>query len=201
MQQAAATPIPIGVYLNPVGQRRVDFQTACAPRFGRLFVADGTEQATLLLAQQEVDLLVIDLERFEYSFDLSALGQLIALRGGARTLLVCPFTHAGWLGDLMAFGPCEYVISPLLDQDLCAQIAHGAPLPNEVPGQVGALLAASARLQQVIAEVDQFDQMADRICTALCELPGVVHASLFQLREMGDLELVAQFAPGGLNLT
>ncbi len=123
----------VGLFLNPVGQRRVAFQAVCAEQFERLFLADGTEQASALLAQQEVDLLVIDLERFDRSFDVDALGQLIVQRGSARTLVLCPFESAGWLPVLMAFGPISYAISPLPDGDLCKLLgAEGeATGPNE----------------------------------------------------------------------
>jgi diguanylate cyclase (GGDEF)-like protein len=201
--QDHSPPSQIGLYLNPMGQRRVDFQAACGTSFGRLFVADGTEQAAILLAQQPIDLLVIDLERFEHSFDLAALAELIARREGARTLLVCPFTNAGWLPDLMAAGPVEYAISPLLDQDLCALIAR--PVPAVAPDPAGAalraLVASGARLQQAIADVDQFDKLSAQVCEALCSLPGVTHASLFHMREMGELELEAQHSCTGFNLT
>ncbi len=102
-----SAPHPVGLYLNPEGQRRVDFQARYGDQFGKLYIADGTEQATDLLAREAVDLLVIDLERFEHSFDLLALGQLIESRAGARTLVLCPFTNAGWLPDLMARGSIE----------------------------------------------------------------------------------------------
>src|SRR4028119_964564 len=93
------------VSLNPVGKGRVGFQPGCGPQFGRLFLADGTEQAALLLAQQPIDLLVIDLERFDRSFDLASLGELISQRAHGRTFVICPFTNAGWLPELMARGP------------------------------------------------------------------------------------------------
>lgn len=194
----------IGLYLNPDGQRRVDFQGACGEQFGRLFVADGTEQAGLMLKQQAVDLLVIDLGRFEHSFDLAALGQLIAQRGGARTLLICPFSNASWLPDLMAFGPLEYLIAPLTDADLCRLVSAPAPTPagaDATASQLHALLGAGARLQQAIADVPDLFKMADQICTALCGLPGVVHASLFRMRDVGELDLEAQHSRGAYNLT
>ena len=194
----------IGLYLSPDGQRRVDFQAACGEQFGRLFLADGAEQASLLLTQQTVDLLVIDLERFEHSFDLAALGQLIVQRGGARTLLICPFTNAAWLPDLMAFGPLEYLIAPLIDTDLCRMVAAPAPPAADAEAtatQLHALLAASARLQQTIADVPDLSKMADQVCVALCSLPGVVHASLFRMRDVGELDLEAQHSRAGFNLT
>jgi diguanylate cyclase (GGDEF)-like protein len=202
-QHESLPPNAIGLYLNPVGQRRVDFQAACSEQFGRLFLADGTEQASILLAQQQVDLLVIDLERFEHCFDLAALRQLLALRSGARTLLLCPFTNAAWLPDLMDYARLEYAISPLLDAELCQLMAAapaGPTAPIDAIAQLRALQAAGAHLQQAIAGVDDLGKMADQVCLALCGLPGVVHASLFHLRDTGDLELEAQHADTGLNL-
>ncbi len=200
-EQHALAPHPIGLYLNPEGQRRVDFQTSCGAQFGKLFIADGTEQASVLLAQQAVDLLVIDLERFEHSFDLAALRELVAQRAGKRTLLICPFMSAGWLPDLMAMGPIEYAISPLLDEDLRASIAARPAAARQDAADLRALLAAGTLLQQSIADVDDLDKMAEQVCVALGRLPGVVHVSLFHMRDMGDLELEAQYSSIGFNLT
>lgn len=202
MSQQDARPFhAIGLYLNPVGQRRVDFQSACGEQFGRLFLADGTEQAALLLVQQVVDLLVIDLERFEHSFDLDTLRDLITLRAGGPTLVICPFTHAGWLPDLMACGPFDYAISPLLDDDLRRLVCSPSTAPVETLEQLRTLQAAGAQLQQAIADVDDLKKVADQICAALGRLPGVVHASLFHVRDPVDLELEAQYSRTGFNLT
>lgn len=202
MSQQAARPFhAIGLYLNPVGQRRVDFQAACSGQFGRLFLADGTEQAGVLLVQQPVDLLVIDLERFEHSFDLDALRELVTLRAGGRILVICPFTHAGWLPDLMACGPLDYAISPLLDDDLRRLLSSPSGAPTESLDQLRSLQATGLRLQQAIADVDDLNKMADQICAALGRLPGVVHASLFHLHGAGELDLEAQFSRTGFNLT
>ena len=198
-QQDELVPHPIGLYLNPVGQRRVDFQAACGGLFDKLFIADGTEQAGDLLARQAVDLLVIDLERFEHSFDLAALGELITRRDGKRTLVICPFSRAGWLPDLMALGPIEYAIAPLLDDDLRRLVASRRAAHTE-DAQLRALLAAGTRLQQAIAAVDDLEKMAEQVCVALGSLPGVVHASLFHMREMDELQLEAQHSAIGLNL-
>ncbi|MES2317461.1 MAG: GGDEF domain-containing protein [Pseudomonadota bacterium] len=203
-QEDESALLQVGLYLSPVGQRRVDFQAACGEQFARLFLADGTEQAAALLARQDVDLLVIDLERFEYSFDLAVLGDLVASRAGARTLLICPFGNAGWLPELMARGPLEYVISPLQDEQLRRRIRAApaaTPEPAEEAAYLRALLAAGARLQQAIAEVDDLEKMAGQVCSALSTLPGVVHASLFHMRDAGELELEAQHSRTGFNLT
>ena len=203
MQQNEQRREPVGLFLNPVGQRRVDFQASCGEQFGRLFLADGTEQAGLFLAQQDIDLMVIDLERFDRTFDLALLAGLIGQRGAGRTLLICPFTHAGWLPELMKAGPVEYAIGPVLDGDLrelvAARLAGMAP-PASSAEQLRDLMATNTLLQKAVAEVDDLDRMADQICVALASLPGVVHASLFHMRDPGELQLEAQHSSTGLNL-
>ncbi|MES2016857.1 MAG: GGDEF domain-containing protein [Pseudomonadota bacterium] len=196
-----SAPHPVGLYLNPDGQRRVDFQAAYGHQFGKLYIADGAEQAADLLARQAIDLLVIDLERFEHSFDLDALGQLVSARGAARTLVLCPFTNAGWLPDLMARGPIEYAILPLLEHDVRSLIAAGPAAAIDQAGPLRALLATVTRMQQALADFADLDNMAQRMCAALTTLPGVVHASLFYKHDMEALELVAQHARNGYNLT
>jgi len=204
MSQAAEQyPSRIGLFLNPVAQRRVDFQQVSGEQFERLYLADGTEQASDLLSHQQVDLLVIDLERFDRSFDLAAIGQLIALREGARTLVLCPFACCGWLPELMAFGPVSYAITPLVDDGLRQAVA--AHISDEVPAaprvaELRDLLAACARLQDAMTDVDDFDKVVDQVCVALCAIPGVLHASLFHLKEGGDLQLEAQHSATGMNL-
>jgi diguanylate cyclase (GGDEF)-like protein len=188
----------VGLFLNPMGQRRIDFQAACGEQFGRLFLADGVEQANDLLAQQQVDLLVIDLERFEIGIDLAALGALVARREGAPTLLVCPFANAGWLPALMVFGPVEYLIAPTIDAELKEYM--GRSLPAACPAELRTLLALRSRVQQALAEADDPDRLAAQLCIALCEWPGVLHASLFRLDDTGSLRLAAQHAPNGFDL-
>ena len=206
LQQDQKTPLQVGLFLNPVAQRRVEFQSTCGEQFGRLFLADGTEQASLLLARQPVDLLVIDLERFDRSFDSEALGQLITQRSGASTLVLCPFEAAGWLPALMAFGPIAYVMAPVLDEELREHLAApgaGAAAPNEAAADgalLRALLVAGERVQQAVAQVDEVDKIGERLCAALTAVPGVVHASLFHMRDIGELHLEAQHATNGLNL-
>lgn len=202
-QHQQETMARVGLFLNPVAQRRVDFQETCGQQFGRLFLADGCEQATLLLGQQDIDLLIIDLDRFDRSFDSAALLQLIEQRGAGATLVLCPFTGAGWLPELLAAAPLSYAITPLLDDDLRATVAahlDGPSLAQGDPAQLRALMATSSQLQRAIAEVDDFETMADRICIALGSLPGVVHASLFYMREPGELQLEAQHSSTGVNL-
>jgi diguanylate cyclase (GGDEF)-like protein len=203
-----AAPEGVGLFLNPAGQRRVDFQQHCGEQFARLFVADGTEQASNVLARERIDLLVIDLERFDRSIDLAALSALVAARAGAPVLVICPFMNAGWLPDLMAAGPVDYAISPLHDAELNTLIAArlaagGAPAPDVAHAketELRTLRAVHRRMQQALVECDDINKVAEQICEALCGLPGVVHASLFHLKEKGDLQLEAQMPEAGLNL-
>lgn len=188
----------VGLYLNPVGQRRVDFQQVCGDQFARLYLADGTEQAADLLSQQGVDVLIIDLERFERSFDLAALGQLVASRAGAPTLLLCPYSSGGWLPALMQFGPVSYAIAPLGDDELRKLVAE--PAPGPVP-DLAALLAIRDRAQAALHNTDDADlAVADRLCAALCGIDGVVHAALFLISGSDGLRLEAQHGSTGLNL-
>ncbi|NHZ94417.1 diguanylate cyclase [Massilia sp. CCM 8734] len=193
----------IGLFLNPVGQRRVDFQGMYADMFARLFIADGSEQATVLLGQERVDLLIIDLERFDRSFDLDALGELIARRAGAPVLILCPFSSAGWLPALMKFGPLAYAITPLDEGELRAAIGAQLQAPEASvthADDLRALLALRTRLQQALVDVDDLATVAEQICVALCDVSGAVHASLFRMDVPGDLQLEAQYSPTGLNL-
>ncbi|HEY0062929.1 MAG TPA: GGDEF domain-containing protein [Telluria sp.] len=192
-----------GLFLNPVGQRRVDFQALCGDQFDKLFVADGTEQAGEMLGQQTVDLLIIDLDRFDLAFDVPHLRRLLSQAGAQRILILCPFQHARWIAELSDYGQVSYAISPILDQDLRDAIAaqlSGALAPATQISQLRELNAATTRVRQAIAESDDIERMAERICAALCSLPGVVHASVFHMPELGDLELEAQHATRGLNL-
>ena len=203
-QQADARTQHVGLFLNPVAQRRVDFQAACGDQFGRLFVADSTEQAEHILSQEQVGLLVIDLERFDRGIDLSALGVLIKHRNRAPVMLLCPFAGAGWLPELMAFGPLDYVIGPVMDAELnqrlashfeSAQISQEADVP-----ELRHLLAMGSRVQRAVVEVDDQGELAARVCAALCHWPGVAHAAMFELADNGELALAAQHSTAGLDL-
>ncbi|SHH00220.1 diguanylate cyclase [Massilia sp. CF038] len=200
---ATSTATMTGLFLNPVGQRRVDFQALCGDQFGKLFVADGVEQAGELLGQQPVDLLIVDLDRFDLDFDVPHLRRLLSQSGVQRTLILCPFQHARWIVELADYGRVSYAIMPLLDQDLRAAVGAqlgGAATQAAQVSQLRELSAATTRVRQAIAESDDIERMAERVCTALCSLPGVVHAAVFHMPELGDLALEAQHATRGLNL-
>jgi diguanylate cyclase (GGDEF)-like protein len=202
-QQADARTPHVGLFVNLLAQRRVDFQAACGEMFGRLFLADGAEQAEQILSQQQVGLVVIDLERFERELDLAALGALVRQRKGAPVLLVCPYAAAGWLGGLGAFGPLDYVIGPVSDAELKQRIAAQFGQPGsdaDQAEQARGLLSLGSRVQRAVADVEDQRELATRICTALCSWPGVVHAALFDLAENGGLALDAQYSPAGIDV-
>ena len=198
----------VGLFLSPITQRRVDFQAACGQQFGRLFVADDGATAARILARQQVDLLVIDLERFDRGLDLACLGALVAQRRGLPLLLVCRFDACGWLADLMAFGPLDYLLGPASDAELNARLAALAPSASSTPStpdrgaaQSG-LLALRSRFQQAVIDADGRADLAARACAALCDWTGVLHAAMFQLSDAHppQLTLVAQHAPLQIDL-
>ena len=196
-QQADARTEQVGLFLNPVAQRRVDFQAACGHQFGQLFVAEDAAQAAHILAQEHVDLLIIDLERFDRGIDRAALGALVGQRRSARVLLVCPYDAASWLPELMAFGPLDYVIGPVTDAELERRLAAAPPAAD---ADLRTLLAVRSRVQQAVVDVDDQAELAARICAALCGWPGVMHAAMLQLAESGQLELAAQHSPTQIDL-
>jgi diguanylate cyclase (GGDEF)-like protein len=204
-QQADARPQHVGLFLNPGAQRRVDFQAACGDQFGRVFVAEDIEQAEHILFQEHVDLLVIDLERFDRAIDLAALGKLVRHRKGAPVMLVCPFGTASWLVELMAFGPLDYVIGPVLDAELHQRVATrllpAAASPEAGAAELRDLLAMRSRMQQAVVDVDDQGELAARVCAALCNWPGAVAAAMFQVTDTGELALSAQQSHSGLDLT
>lgn len=145
MLQAQQLAGKTGLYLSPVAGRRAAFGDACAALFARLDLADSADAAANLLALAQPDLFVIDLDRFEPSIDLDALGELVARRAGAPTLLLCPYAGAAWLPALMARGPAGYAITPL----------EGAALRDAVQAWL-ARPAQSGQLEQL----EQLEQPA-----------------------------------------
>ena len=206
-QQDGAGQACSGLFVNPSGQRRAEFQRACAGLFDALRMADGAEGAAAMLAQQPADVLVLDLERFEIGIDLPALGQLVAQRQGRPVLVLCPFGNARWLPALMAHGPLDYVIGPLgpeeLSREMAARLRAGFSVPaaaGPLDAELAALLALRSDAQQALAEADDSIRFGERLCVALLGWPGAVHAALFLLHEGGDLRLEAQHGQAGLDL-
>lgn len=198
-QQAEPQGQRTGLFVNPAAQRRAQFQAESGDRFASLALADGVEAALEVLGREPVDLLVIDLERFDPELDLDGLAQLIEYRAGAPVFVLCPFPNARWLPALMARGPVDYAIAPLapdaLNAALAARLAAGpaqapAPTPRETELQELALLRT--RVQAALGEGEDLAALSERLCEALCSWPGVVHASLFYLQPGGDLRLQAQ---------
>jgi diguanylate cyclase (GGDEF)-like protein len=198
-QQADASTQQVGLFLNPVAQRRVDFQASCGEQFGRLFLAEDAEQAAHILSQQQIDLLVIDLEHFDRSLDKDTVGALVRQRNGAPVLLVCAFSTAGWLAELMACGPLDYVIGPVRADELNQRLASRAPVAASGADELRRLVAMRSRVQQAVQGGDDQRALAVRICAALCAWPGVVHAAMFEA-SAGELALSAEHSPSGLDL-
>ncbi|WLI91536.1 diguanylate cyclase [Massilia sp. R2A-15] len=196
-QQADARTQPVGLFLHLAAERRVEFQAACGNQFGRLFVAEDAAQAAHILAHEQVDLLVIDLDRFDRSLDRAALEELVRSRKGAPVLLVCPFDAAGWLSDLMACGPVDYAIGPIADAALTQRI--GAPGAN-ADARSDALRGVREGVLRAVAGIDDIAELAPGICAVLAAWPGVVHAAMFTASESGDVTLAAQHSPAGIDI-
>jgi diguanylate cyclase (GGDEF)-like protein len=183
------------IYLSPMAQRRAEFGDACASLFARLHLADSADVAASLLARAQPDLLVIDLDRFEPTIDLDALGDLVARRAGAPVLLLCPFAGAGWLPALMAHGPVSYAVTPLDAAALRAVVSTRLAQPDAPASDAAglrALLDLRARVQGALDGAEDAHTLADALCGALCAWPGVLHAGVFLLKDGNDLQLEAQ---------
>jgi diguanylate cyclase (GGDEF)-like protein len=186
-----------GIYLSPMAQRRAGFEQACGPLFAQLQLADSLEGAASLLAAARPELLVIGLERFEPSIDLDALGGLLARRGSAPTLLLCPFANARWLPLLNVYGPAAYAITPIEPARLratvqaCLDAPAGCAPALDADG-LRALLALRARVQAALDSPGEDPGLAERLCEALLAWPGVVHAAFFRMQPDGDLQLEAE---------
>jgi len=203
----------IGMFINPELECRAAFQEACRDMFQSLQLEASVASAMPVLARQRIDLLIIDLRRFRHGHDLVAIGELVRNRGGARTLVLCPFDDAGWIADLMAYGPIEYMITPSSVSHLqhtvrqALQRIDQSPAPELIEFQLLAkekelreLLVIQRSLQRALAETEDAARVAEHVCLALCAFPGVRHSSLFYLKEGADLQLVAQESRNHLDL-
>ncbi len=198
-QQAEPQGQRTGLFVNPAAARRAQFQAESGSQFASLALADGVDAALEVLGREPVDLLVIDLDRFDPELDLAGLGQLVAGRAGAPVFVLCPFSNARWLPALMARGPIDYAIAPLApdaqNAALAAQLAAGPvrqPAPTSREAELQELALLRARVQAALGEGGDLAALSERICEALCTWPGVVHAALFYLQPGGDLQLQAQ---------
>ena len=191
--------LPVGTYLSPSRDRRQQFQQACAERFSRLFMATDVDAAESILERHAVDRLIIDLEFFDRSLDLERLGRIVTLRRGAPVLAVVPFTHAGWIEALRAFGPVDYVTGPVAGDALGSVLAR-----PHAGGASGAalrqLLAVRASMELAVSAGVEGKPVSQRVCEALLGFPGAVHASVFELRMEGELRVAAQAGEAGMSL-
>lgn len=189
------------VYVSPVAQRRADFGSACGGLFAQLQLADSAERAIAQIAADPPDLLAIDLDRFEPGIDLDALGQLVARRGGAPVLLLCPYASARWLPALMAYGPVSYLVTPLdaeaLREGVARHLAAAGTGGADLPEALADLLALRSRVQAAIGAAEDVHALGEGLCRALAAWPGVLHAALLHRKPDGDLQLEAEQARDG----
>ena len=110
------------LYVGTDPDRRRQFEIECSTQAGQLCYATNAEDASTLLKQKSIDVLVLDLESFLRTSDVRALGALISGRSGMETLALCPATEAGWLLDLMPHGLKHYCLSPYLPAELTRRL-------------------------------------------------------------------------------
>jgi diguanylate cyclase (GGDEF)-like protein len=213
MTQDADSRTPyLGMYINPALERRVAFQSACRDLFGSLQLEPSMATAVPVLARQRIDLMILDLERFDHKTDLLALGELLRSRGGAATLVLCPFASAVWLPDLLAVAPFQYLITPAADGELRHMVRQALHQVDEAPGQdliqfnllakekeLRDLLVIQRSLQRALSDAEDPAKVAQHVCRSLCSFPGVRHSSLLHM--VGDdLQLLAQESRNHLDL-
>ncbi len=201
------------LFVNPGGERCAHFRQSCGESLARLLLADSADAAIEALARNKVDLLVLDLAGYATSSqaDLAALGHLVRLRHGAPVLVLCPYGGTAWLPELMAAGPLDYRISPILPDELCRVVERALVPPLDAGAaaqqrlldkerELRELLTVQRSLQRAIASADDVAKLGARICAALCNFPGVIHTALLHMKEFGNLQLVAQESRNHLDL-
>jgi len=205
--RSEARPGRIGLFLSSDGGRRAAMAAACADLIDTVQLADDPQQAIAMINARQPDMLVLDLDGLTRDTDFDAVAQLVTLRAGAPTLLVCPSERASWLTALLAYGPCEYALAPITLEALYGQIAvmlqHAAPGPGveaAVHFNVRGLLALRSRALRVLAHSDDVSQMAANLCQVLVNWPGLVHAALFAVDARGQLRLQAQAGSAAIDL-
>ena len=114
--------IPEVLFVGADQGRREQFNNDCSSRIERLHFANSTDDASTLLIQKPIDLLVLDLASFNRSSDVRALGELISQRAGMETLALCPAVEAAWLLNLMPYGLKHYCLSPYLSAELTRRL-------------------------------------------------------------------------------
>lgn len=202
----------VGVFLTTTGERRAEFQACCGEQFSRLLLVDNIDAATVAVGRQKVDLLVLDLSGFSSMGEMAGIGALIRSRNGAPTLVLCPYVSSAWIPELMACGPLQYRICPMLNDEL--QMAVEQCLATSLNPAAAAqqtlldkekelrdLLTIQRSLQRALSSVDDIATMSAQVCLALCSFPGVRHTALLHMKERGDLQLVAQESRNHLDLS
>lgn len=196
-------PGRIGLFLGSDGGRRAAMAAACADLIDTVQLADDASQASAMVAARQPDILVIDLEDFSRTTDLPAMVELVTLRAGGATLLVCPSERASWLMALMAHGPCDYVLAPITLEALYGQIAAMLQAAHTAPTDgldLRGLLALRSRALRVLAASDDTPVLAANLCDVLATWPGLVHAAVFAIDERGVLRLQAQAGSAAIDL-
>lgn len=206
-------PTRFGLFLNPSGERRADFQICCAEQFDRLNLADSVHAAREQLERHRIDLLIVDLNGYDSgnSHDLAAIAGLVRGRVGEPVLLLCPYTNTAWIPELMASGPLHYRICPILGKELAQTVEQVMTPPFDPQAQMQQqlldkerelrdLLTIQRSLQRALTGTEDVNTMAAHICLALCSFPGVRHTALLHMKEHGNLQLVAQEARNHLDL-
>lgn len=200
-----------GIYMSTSGDHRARFQGSLGEQFGRVILAEDVDMAAAAVARHPADIVVLDLNGYQSLPELAGIGALIRGRNGAPTLVLCPFQHSSWLPELMAYGPFQYRITPLLDEELRQTIAQMlAPASDPVAAvqqqlldkeiELRDLLTLQRSVQRALGGMEEVPAMASQICRALCSFPGVRHTALLYLKERGDLQLVAQESRNHLDL-
>lgn len=201
----------VGVYFNASRDRRAHFQESCGGLFSQLAIADSVDGTAAEVARVAVGLLVLDLHGYARPGGLAAVGALIVNRGGAPVLVLCGYEQSAWLPELMTYGSFEYLICPVLDDDLRdavkeALAAHDDPDAImrqrlfDKERELRDLVAVQRSVQRALDGLDDVDALAAKACLALCDFPAVSHASLLHMKQHGDLRLVAQASSDGLDL-
>ncbi|WP_332876391.1 GGDEF domain-containing protein [Massilia sp. S19_KUP03_FR1] len=198
----ALRPGRIGLFVSRDSGRRAAMAAACADLIDTVQLADGPLQAIDVVAARQPHVLVIDLEDFVRDSDGAAMVQLVALRAGGPTLLVCPSERASWLTTLMAHGPCDYALAPITLEALYGQIAAMLEAAGHAECDVSlrGLPGLRSRALSVLAGSDETGQMAAGLCAVLATWPGLVHAAVFTVDTQGQLRLAAQAGPGAIDL-
>ncbi|MCE3261548.1 MAG: diguanylate cyclase [Pseudoduganella sp.] len=210
MANAAGRRHRTGLFLHPDAARRQEFLGACAESFDRLLTADSIASARYALAQNKISLLVIDLHGAAMPAG-NELAALVRSRAGAPVLVLCPYTRAATMAELMAQGALAYRITPLASAELRDAVAALlAPAADTVASaqqhlldreaELNDLLAIQRSLQRALYGSEALERMGARICNALCSYPGICHAALLRTAGDGTLQLVAQDARVDLDL-